>query len=404
MNLRKSSFFKKTSMSFLVIATLFGLNVKADGMKGDLPLGTFTFFNHWSVPLSYDTYNNQFGWGINGPFFSGATNNVADALIVNPDGSPALFLLENMATSVTLAGREIEMFTFDVHQANKPISSPSHGSVGDWDIDTLGEDIGGLIHGDKNYCELFPEAPVSGIWNTLWGSHSASIGIGGTLDEASWGLSLSGATTCDGRHNGHGATVSVGASISTGLGQAMELAELPLPVKISFDIGGSVGLSATVGGGVGGEFKKVPHPIYVLGKRTPEYMYISFTPNAKAKLGGSLTVGMGLEGFISGTLDLISLSLTGRLESGLTRAANPKNWKGYIRTTADFSAGAGGGGINAGIKLGISPFSITIYSMNLVKWDPLIRYSLPLYNDYVKFKVRINVKESDAKVTQVNSI
>ncbi|PKF76536.1 hypothetical protein CW749_26795 [Vibrio sp. vnigr-6D03] len=392
---------KAVSTISLLALTVFGSTTASASLgneNGDIPLGTWTLLSEWSVPLSYNQYNQEFGWGISGPFFPEAENTGTNALVLNPDGSPALYLLENLDTSVTIAGKEVTVATFDVHQANRPTSSPSKGNVGDWSWDDAGqleEDFFTLFDGSKNYCQLFPSLPVTGVWNSLWGSHSMSVGVGGDVtDDVGWGLSVTGSTRCDGVHNGYGAAVTVGASISTGLGEAMELAQAPIPVKLSFDVGGNVSLTAEVGGGYGGYFENVPHPLTIAGIRVPEYMYVSVTPAAAANVGGKLVVGMGLEGFLKGSANLLRLSLPTRLESGLTRAANPKNWKGYVWSNANFTASAGGGSFSAGVSAGVSPFSWTIWQTTLVRWSPLLKYTLPLYDDFVKFKLKVEVNDA----------
>ncbi|RXJ74096.1 hypothetical protein CS022_05530 [Veronia nyctiphanis] len=364
-----------------------------------LVAGALLFLSSSAVSQTF-TLSNDSGSQLNNhnPHFTGlgylqprASNSGSSSVRYLPqkNDSAAVDIYDSSSNRGYIKGKGFRGYETQVISTLAPEESNAGGNL--WTL------LGG--NSNLNHCKLFPDSNFGGIWNSLWGSHSTSIGVGGG-DDVSWGISATLGTSCDGVHNGHAIFVKVGASISTGIGEALELAQAPSPVKVSFNIGASAGFKVEVGGGKMGYFNKVPHPIYVAGIRFPEYTYISLTPDGKITLGGALKAGMVIGGTLGVSINLLDISAPVRLEAGLTRAANPKNYKYYTRKTAKIGASSAGGRAYASLWLGNPPWTWTILSTTLFSWSGFPIFSHTFYDEFEKGKLLVNPKENTASISQ----
>ncbi|WP_028025947.1 hypothetical protein [Enterovibrio calviensis] len=286
-------------------------------------------------------------------------------------------------TGTWMNGRRYRAFDIYVENAVTPTESEANGDL----IQAL---LGNGSNG-HNYCKWL-DLPfgINGIWNGGWAGHTTGISLG--LSEGpSTSISVNAGTECDPVHNGYGFNVSVGASLSNPFLDAINIAQFGLPLKITFNAGVGASVKASLGGGYTGYFGSVPHPIHAYGwLRLPEYAYSGISPSVNQNFGVNIAVGIGLTLNVGGSVNSLSVSNPFRLEGGLTRDNNPKNWKFYVRSNAKTNASSFGGGINAAVKLSAPPYTYTIWKGNLLSWAGFPLWSHTIFDRYKKGKIIIN--------------
>ncbi|OEE60216.1 hypothetical protein A1OK_12080 [Enterovibrio norvegicus FF-454] len=266
-------------------------------------------------------------------------------------------------------------------------------------------DLWGLIAGvsnGQNRCKFFPDLPIGGVWNGLWAGHSASIGVG-TPGDINFGVSLTVGTECDGVHNGYGVNVAAGASVSSGLFDAINLATAPLPIKVTANIGAGATVKGSMGGGYTGYFNGVPHPYYFYSLRMPEYGYTQLETSAHQNFGVNVKVGIGIGVGIGGSVNTVKAKIPVRLEGGITRDNNPKNWKFYVRSNANKALNAFGGSIHASIWYSLPPLNGTLWKTTLIDWPGIKLSSITLFDKFVKGKIIVNKNTGDSTLYNVRN-
>ncbi|EOD79984.1 hypothetical protein D515_01118 [Grimontia indica] len=264
------------------------------------------------------------------------------------------------------------------------------------DSDAKGDLIQALMGNEntdgKNYCKAFLDLPggLDGVWNGGWAGHSAGVSLGGGTNPST-SLSVFVATECDSVHNGYGFNVAVGASLSNPFLDTIELMQFPSPIKFTFNTGVGANIKASMGGGYTGWFNSVPHPIYINNRwRSPEYVYNAVSLNGWQNFTVNVGVGIGLTLNLTGTLNTVSASKPLRIEGGLTRDNNPNNWKFYVHTKGKSSATAKGGNWAGSVKLGVPPWTITLWRGTIASWSGYKLWERVWLDEFVKGKIVID--------------
>ncbi|USH05714.1 hypothetical protein K6Q96_23125 [Grimontia kaedaensis] len=276
------------------------------------------------------------------------------------------------------------------------------------DSDAKGDLIQALMGNEstdgKNYCKAFLDLPggLDGVWNGGWAGHSAAISVGGG-SSPSTSISLTLATECDPVHNGYGFNVALGASLSNPFFDAIELMQYALPIKFTFNAGVGANIKYAMGGGYTGWFNSVPHPIYINNRwRTPEYVYNTVSFNGWQNFSVGVAVGVGVTANLTGTVNTISASIPLRIEGGLTRDNNPKNWKFYVHANGKASTKAFGGNIIGAVKAGFPPWTITLYAATLMSWSGYTLGERVWLDEYIKGKIVID--KNDPRISRLGSV